>query len=106
MKQGILNKIINDNIEVELNDILTEIQEAADNIILKHKGVEEPPQLKKIGNFSFSEYALNCEEVYEEQSKGEDLGRIDEVSEDNSNLIRLPAFQDDAGNISSIASDL
>ena len=58
MKKNILDKIINDDIQFEMAEILTEIQEAADQIIRKHK-VGDPPELKKNGTFSFKDIMID-----------------------------------------------
>ena len=103
MKQQILSKIMSDQVEVELNDILAEIQEAADLIIIKHK-LGGPPQtgpaptLKK-NIFSFNECMLQNDSGLELIP----LDGIDEDSKDHSNLIKLPPFKDDGGSISSIS---
>ena len=66
MKESILKKIMTDSVEVELNEILTEIQEAANHIIEKHK-VPEAPQLKKNGVFSFNDMMVEVNTI---NSKG------------------------------------
>lgn len=113
MKQDILEKIANDNIQFELDAILGEIQDAADQIILKHK-MGDQPKLKKNPTFSFRDFMLDESLMGKQQLETEIAGReeeqlkkiVEEASEDNSNMIRLPPFQDDAGSISSIASDI
>ena len=42
---------------------------------------------------------------HKDKESEENLIKIDEISEDNSNLIKLAPFKDEAGSISSIASD-
>ena len=58
MKKEILDKIVNDDIQFELTEILAEIQEAADQIIMKHK-VGDLPELKRNGTFSFKDVMID-----------------------------------------------